>query len=59
MSQQKTFATVNPAAVATPARNQRDAYHGSAPVKTTLGNPSSSTALSLGVRHFRHVDAKA
>ena len=58
MSQQKTFATVNPAAVATPARNQRASYHGSAPVKATLGSPSSFTALSSGVRHFRHVDAK-
>ena len=58
ISQQKTFATTNPAAVATPARNQRASYHCSAPEKTTLGRPSSFTALSSGVRHLRHVEAR-
>ena len=34
MSQQKTFATVNPTAVSTAASMPREAYHGSAPVKS-------------------------
>ena len=59
MSQQKMFAKTNPTAVVTPARNQRDAYHGSAPVNSAPGSPSSLTAVSSAVRHLRHVDAKA
>ena len=58
ISQQKTLATVKPAAVAKDASAPREACHVSAPENSTDGRPRNRTAQSSGVRHFRQVAAR-